>query len=204
MARNLKKTRTRKRGLRRKVNHERRIQDELRIQFNQLINGMILMFNYPGSYDKEPLILFLYKDNKLDIVHGINLNYMHEPIVQRLFNEITKLTSIEVTKDKFKKGRKFTIVNIDDPRNKNPLSPKEFYDNLIKPIIYKMSGDNIYRTYKMSKMSNMRMVNYKLDVIEKEIRSKYNIKHRDVTSSEINKSFNESDESIEAGDKDAN
>ena len=88
MARDLKSTRTRNRGVSRKINHSPRILGSEYIHMNEVVNGMILSFGYRGKniYDQKPMILFLYKDDHL--IHGINLNYLTESEVQYLFKSI--------------------------------------------------------------------------------------------------------------------
>ena len=52
-----------------------------------LYPGMIAQFKYSGDriFDKTPLIMVVYNEYGRDLVHGINLNYLPESQVQKLF-----------------------------------------------------------------------------------------------------------------------
>ena len=72
----------------RKHSHRRSIQGSQRAILKALYPGMIVNFDYRGKnvYDKSPLILLLYNENNPSgYIHGLNLNYLTEKEVQRLF-----------------------------------------------------------------------------------------------------------------------
>ena len=52
-----------------------------------LYPGMIAQFKYSGDriFDKAPLIMVVYNEYGGDLVHGVNLNYLPESQVQKLF-----------------------------------------------------------------------------------------------------------------------
>jgi hypothetical protein len=49
--------------------------------------GMIAQFKYLGDkiFDKEPLVLVIWNDKVNNNIHGINLNYLPESQIQKLF-----------------------------------------------------------------------------------------------------------------------
>ena len=71
-----------------KVDHSKSISSTKPIRgFGSAVPGDIIMFNYKGSdiYDRTPMIMILSKESK--IIHGVNLNYLKEFVVQRLLKE---------------------------------------------------------------------------------------------------------------------
>ena len=62
----------------RKLNHNRRILGRERIAKFDLTPGMFIEFNYRGKQikDGKPLVLLLGLDNKNNLMHCININYL--------------------------------------------------------------------------------------------------------------------------------
>ncbi len=189
MSRSLKQARTRNRGVSRKNSHSRRIESRKHIHDNELVNGMMVEFNYRGSniYDQIPLILFLYKDK--DLIHGINLNYLSESEVQSFFKDVIKVTDIEVGEN-FNIGKEFTMIELMDKKQKSGITSSTFYEKSVKPKLLNKK-DNCYRTYNVNKMSNLKVVNYKLDVVEKAVRNSTGLNKSDISSTELHKSITE-------------
>ena len=73
-----------------KFNHKRRIQDLQPAKARMLFPGTIVQFRYKGKgvFDKQPLVLVLWNDYRNYKIHGINLNYITEFKIKRLFKEI--------------------------------------------------------------------------------------------------------------------
>ena len=148
MARNLSKSRTRSRGLKRKISHERRIQSEKTISKNKLAPGMMITFNYSskGIYDKTPFVLFLYEDKSKKLIHCINLNYLQESVVQKLFKDISKIVPVEFSGDT-DLNKPFTGVDMtgedssgDIATNRKSTSTANMlYEKVIKPKLLNIS-----------------------------------------------------------------
>ena len=142
-------------------------------------------------FDKRPLILLLYKEyGKYDLIHGLNLNYLQGSAVQKLFcscellhkgasvysNEpIKRIVQSQMTdyddtmpyrnllKEEF---TRIKLPTYKEKRDGNPLSKSEakkqmnvLYEKVIKKVLTKR---DIYRTYTPSKISNIKVVKFKL------------------------------------------
>ena len=71
-----------------KVDHSKSIASEEPVKgIGSVRLGEILSFNYKGDnvYDRSPLVMILNKEG--NIIHGVNLNYLKEFVVQRLLTE---------------------------------------------------------------------------------------------------------------------
>ena len=71
-----------------KVNHSKNISSKEPVKgIGSVSPGEILLFNYKGDnvYDRSPLVMILNKES--NIIHGVNLNYLKEFVVQRLLTE---------------------------------------------------------------------------------------------------------------------
>ena len=71
----------------RKINHERRIISRSLVNIRRVRPGDIVEFKYTSDdiRDKNPLVFVLKKQGK--VMHGLNLNYLREFRVQKLFEE---------------------------------------------------------------------------------------------------------------------
>ena len=97
-----------------KFNHKSRILTENRILPNAILPGTVIQFNYnqTGVYDKTPLLFVIkskyttgrLKESDKDILTGVNLNYLKEYKVQKLFLETdyNKLKWYSFYKDAFR------------------------------------------------------------------------------------------------------
>jgi len=97
-----------------KFNHKSRILTENRILPNAILPGTVIQFNYnqTGVYDKTPLLFVIkskyttgrLKESDKDILTGVNLNYLKEYKVQKLFleNDYNKLKWYSFYKDAFR------------------------------------------------------------------------------------------------------
>ena len=201
---NLKKTRTRKRGVNRIYSHSDRITySKKTLQMSGLLPGQVCTFSYkiddPKNYDKQPLILFLYKDRNTNLIHGINLHYLSEKEVQFLFKSISKHTSINYGKSKNMKEHHVRIDLADKRTSKTP-SPMQLYEKVIRPLLNLSAYKNCYRTFSDRNVSgSVRLVNYKLDIIEKEFRKETDLSKGDLSSKELFKATEESEIEIQAG-----
>tara|TARA_Y100001963_G_scaffold158969_1_gene260613 strand:+ start:4003 stop:4653 length:651 start_codon:yes stop_codon:yes gene_type:complete len=215
MAKNLSKKRTRKRGLLRKISHDRRIQSKKSISKNKLAPGMMVTFSYNNTggdiYDRNPFVLFLYEDKPKKLLHCINLNYLQESVVQKLFKNISEIVPVEFSGNT-NLNKPFTGVDMTGDDSSGNISndkkasstAKVLYEKVIKPKLLNIpSTENCYRTYSIDKVSVIKVISYKLDVIEKSIRDKSDVSKGEFSSAELHKSILESGENIET-DNDEN
>ena len=84
-------------GQRRRILHTKKIKNFQKIGKKNLWPGTVIRFRYgsEGRFDVRPLILCLYVDRGKQIINGINLNYLTEFKVQRLFTFINKTIRID-------------------------------------------------------------------------------------------------------------
>jgi hypothetical protein len=165
----------------RRINHIRRVLDKKVISVSELIPGMIisLRYNSKNRFDPNPLGLYLYRDKKFNLMHFLNFNYIHESDLQNLFKNISKKVDIFIDYDVSEKG--YTRINLNkNPKSKTGVGAKVLYETIIKPKLFNVSRTkDCYRTFKIDKISSLRLINYRMDVIEERIRKDANIsKHR--------------------------
>jgi hypothetical protein len=175
--------------------HVGRIEDSKQIHINEIVNGMMVTFNYRSNTvnDRNPLVLCL--DRTDNLLSGINFNYIPDEIsIQNLFKKINRFTDIKLS-DETNVGKKYTSVALRDKRVKGGVNPEVLYENVLKDGFLKRFN-NCYRTYKTSKIGTLQAVNYKLDIMEKEIRKQTQLKSKDISKSDLHKAISEIDESI--------
>ena len=176
-----------------KHNHKQNYQGIQPGILKSLYPGMIVEFKYSGKdiFDNRPLILLLYKEyGKYDLIHGLNLNYLMESAVQKLFcscellhkgasvysNEPIKRTIQSQMGDyddtmpyRNLLKEEFTRIKLPtykEKRGGNPLSKSEAKKQmnvLYEKVIKKvLTKHDIYRTYTSSIMSSIKVVKYNL------------------------------------------
>ena len=178
-------------------NHRQNIESYQPAILKALYPGMIVQFTYVGDniFDKNTLILLLYREgvghgNSYDLVHGLNLNYLPESLVQRLFCSCENLhkgasvysnqpisrviqnhmSAFDDTKPYRNLLREdFTRIKLPtykEKRDGNPLSLSEAQRQmkmLYEKVIRKViAKHHIYRTYTQSKMKTIKVVKYRL------------------------------------------
>ena len=201
---NLKETRTRKRGINRINSHSSRIKPSKKtLSLNSMLPGQICTFAYnvddPKNYDKHPLILFLYRDKKAKLNHAINLHYLNEKGVQLLFEKISKHTSVTFGSSK-NLDEHHVKVDLSNRKSSKIPSPIQLYEKAVKPLMKLPNFKNSYRTFSESKVSgNFRIVNYKLDIIEKRIRRQTGITKGESSTSELFKGIESQDIGVTTG-----
>ena len=74
----------------RRVNHYRNILNEQPTSIRMVETGAMIRFRYrrPNITDRNPLCLYLWRDRKLKLIHSINLNYLYETKVEKLYKLI--------------------------------------------------------------------------------------------------------------------
>tara|TARA_Y100000361_G_scaffold150278_1_gene165745 strand:+ start:1842 stop:2294 length:453 start_codon:yes stop_codon:yes gene_type:complete len=140
----------------RKINHWRRVKSFQPTTFSQLEPGMVIRFRYNNNkvYDKNPLCLYLWRDRKNKLIHTINLNYMYESKVQKMFAEIDKITSVvEVKGGVHDEEHTKTLLS-----TRGSDSAKSLYDKVIKSKI--LPEYDAYRTYKINKIRSVQLIEY--------------------------------------------
>ena len=201
---NLKNTRTRKRGIGRIYSHTNRIKySKQSLSINNLLPGQICTFSYrstePKNYDNNPLILFLYLDKKTGLVHALNLHYLNESQVQNLFKSVSKVTSVDFGSSK-NLDQHHIKVELSDKNNSKTPTPQQLYDKAIKPLIGLPGYKNAYRTFSSSKINGAaKIINYRLDIVEKEVREQTELTQGELTTKELFKAVEEQDIKVKAG-----
>jgi hypothetical protein len=186
----------------RKLHHSRRIIAEHTITKSNLKPGMIVTFGYTGTgiRDNNPLVLFLETDDQRQLMHAINLNYLYENDVQVLFENISKKVSIKVHKRLGRDvlGRYQTIDRSPFIEFTKKFDPKKLYDSVIKTKLFtSRKTKNCYRTYKATKITNLKLVNYRLDIIEQEIRKQSQLSKHALSTPELYKAMEEQEVRVE-------
>ena len=177
-----------------KHNHKQSYQKTQPGKLKALYPGMIAEFVYSGDkiFDKKPLILVVYNEVYMggDLVHGINLNYLPESQVQKLFCscELLHKGASVYSKEPIKRTVQSQMGDYDDTLpNRNLL--KEEFTRIMLPTYKEKRGTNplsqseakrqmkmlyekvlkkfinkfdIYRSYKTSKMKTIKVVKYNL------------------------------------------
>ena len=159
--------------------------------------GMMLDFRYTGvnAYDKNPLVLFIYKDDsgKNTLLHGININYLYEKDVQSIFESMSKLVDLKMDySDSIISKRGYSQLQLEkNPKSLTGVTGIKLYEKIIKPKIFKIPRTrDCYRTYDIKKTS-LRLINYKFDIIEKEIREKTKLSKHKLKTNELFKNVEE-------------
>ena len=152
-----------------KYNHSSKIIGVQPAKINSLESGMIIRFKYSGKNvsDRNPLVLFIWNDGSEKNIHGLNLNYLTNYKIKNLFESFGETTIIkQVDEDETALlSEDYTRVSL-PPITKTRtgtvseaiVEMKRMYKNRVKPIL---KTDNIYRTYKIDRMSSIKVIKYK-------------------------------------------
>ena len=177
-----------------KHNHKQSYQKTQPGKLKALYPGMIVEFTYSGDniLDRNPLILVVYNEvyKGGDLVHGINLNYLPESQVQKLFCtcELLHKGASVYSKEPIRRTVQSHMGDYDDTLpNRNLL--KEEFTRIMLPTYKEKRGTNplsqseakrqmkmlyekvlkkfinkfdVYRSYKTSKMKTIKVVKYNL------------------------------------------
>tara|TARA_R100000008_G_C3551427_1_gene150627 strand:+ start:542 stop:1072 length:531 start_codon:yes stop_codon:yes gene_type:complete len=167
---------------RQKYNHNKRIQDLQPAKIKSLYPGTIVQFKYGGGniFDKKPMVLILWNDYGGNKIHGINLNYLTEFNIKKMFEEIMERGNRLVVEDQVSPDdyddnlpyrnllkdpyTRLKLPTYREDRGGNPLSKSEaikqmdrLYEKKLKKIVKK---HDIYRSYKTDKMGSAKVVTY--------------------------------------------
>jgi hypothetical protein len=175
-----------------KLNHNRRVLGKEAIAKYDLAPGMVINFNYakPNVQDNNPLVLLLGVDNESNLIHCINFNYLYEADVQHLFESISKRVNVEVGDVSAKMKSAITDGNVAHINYSIKVNPYKLYELVIKPtLLVKPKTKNCYRTYKISNIRNLSLVNYRFNIIEEQVRKDARITNYALKSAELFKAL---------------
>jgi len=153
-------------------NHKSKIKGIQPAKLQSLEPGMLITFRYNAKdiMDKNPLIIFLYRDVNHNLIDGLNLNYLTDYKVSRMFEKFNDILGVgEVDEeDNNLLNEDYTLINLPSYKRAlggNPLSKaesiakmKRLYEQVLKPKVLKT--DNIYRSYKISNVRTLKVVRY--------------------------------------------
>ena len=112
----------------RKINHKKRILSTKSVSLSRVEFPNIIEFTYDSKSDKNPLVFVLKIKNK--ILNGINMNYLKDADVNKLFLEDNEknLKNCSVYKESFrtystKKIKSLQLVNFATTDSKKPKQP---------------------------------------------------------------------------------
>ena len=144
----------------RKHNHIKKILRETKIPEKSILPGMIIRFEYTkkGVFDVRPVILVL--DIEGDKIYGINLNYLNEYQVQRMFSIIQSLIPV-VEENILKLKKPYYRLQLSSRLRPSAISGKNVYDRIKGKIEFK----NAFRTYSFRVLNSPKLVDYDLDVV---------------------------------------
>jgi len=180
-----------------RYNHERRILSRAYSPIKAVEPGMFIEFRYniPKTSDPKPFVFVLWNDDlyksgsKHYLIHGINLNYLNEHLIKKIFSKIMEgsnrsneelnipyneepMTINPNAGDSNKNLIKKPITKIDLPYAGNIKGGRKLsmsdsqrqldllYEKQIKPFVKNM---DIYRTYRIDKMKSIKAVKYNME-----------------------------------------
>tara|TARA_Y100000296_G_scaffold74329_1_gene92824 strand:+ start:629 stop:1156 length:528 start_codon:yes stop_codon:yes gene_type:complete len=139
-----------------------------------ILPGMIIWFSYTEKdiTDPEPIILALWLDYKgrkggSNLLHGINLNYLRSGEIKGLFSILESRFDVSVVEDEpgGLTDIPYTRVALPGDFNKRPTAADK---QKLKIALYERSLKDkfgylgiSFRSYKLKKMKNIRLVNFK-------------------------------------------
>ncbi|MBC8427925.1 MAG: hypothetical protein H8D94_00480 [Candidatus Pelagibacter sp.] len=146
---------------RKKYNHIKSILKETKISERSILPGMIVRFEYTkkGVFDVRPLVLVLSTDVN-ETFDGINLNYMNETDLQRMFTVIQSLTPV-IEENILRLEDPYTRLQLSNRLRPSSISGKNVYDRIKARSVWK----NAFRTYSFKVSTSPKLVDYDLDVV---------------------------------------
>ena len=114
-----------------KIDHSKKILLEQTIQEKVAMPGMIVRFAYNNKkvYDRRPL-LFVFQNDK-NLLHGINLNYLNESIVQKFFKWAQAI--VPAMEENVAKLRDpYFRIQLSDRRKPSPVGAQLLYTSVMK------------------------------------------------------------------------
>jgi len=146
-----------------RYNNRKIISTQQTIPINKLLPGMIVTFNYAeaGVTDPRPVFLFLHNENNL--LEGLNINYINPTKVKKLFQVIEfKKGKVDEQENLMKLKESYFRILISSKKKRTPMTTKRFYGSVItSDDVFK----NSYRSYKVGKLSSLKIANIYLDLV---------------------------------------
>ena len=141
-----------------------------------ILPGMIIWFSYNEKdiNDPEPIILALWQDYKgrgggNNLLHGINLNYLRPTEIKELFVMLEQRFTISVVGEEGDTSGltdiPYTRVALPGDFDKRPTAADKsklkiaLYERSLKDKFRQLGIS--FRSYKLKKMKNIRLVNFK-------------------------------------------
>jgi len=146
-----------------RYNNRKLISTQQTIPINKLLPGMIVTFNYAeaGVTDPRPVLLFLHNENNL--LEGLNINYINPTKVKKLFQVIEfKKGKLDEQENLMKLKESYFRILISSKKKRTPMTTKRFYGSVItSDDVFK----NSYRSYKVGKLTALKVANIHLDLV---------------------------------------
>ena len=147
-----------------KVNHRKKFLSIQVGKIGSLVPGLFLWFTYKSKkrFDKRPFILFLHKDDEKKVIHGLNLNYVKDSLLQTFFKLLNKTVNIKIEETvKFIKDP-YLRVELKGKRAPQGKPVKQVYNTVIRRFLKK---HDCYRTYRISDIKGLKIINFDLETV---------------------------------------
>jgi hypothetical protein len=153
-----------------RFHHTKDIKETQSATIKSIIPGMILTFRYEGKnvFDKYPLILFLYRDPKKNLIDGLNLNYLSDYRFKQFFEDFKDRTKVSTRDEETSNllGEDYTFISIPPipqvsrtaSRSERKVEMKRMYDKFIAKR-GKANLNKIYRSYSVKNIKSLKVVN---------------------------------------------
>ena len=151
--------------------HKNRVKGSQPALIKAIYPGMIIGFKYRKKkvFDDSPILLVLYRDYYKDLMHGINLNYLKSGEIEGLFSILEKRFDVSVVGEEGDTSGltdiPYTRVALPGDFNKRPTAADKqklkiaLYERSLKDKFRQLGVS--FRSYKIRKMANIRLVNFK-------------------------------------------
>ena len=147
-----------------RYNNRNIIKSEQKLSLGKLLPGMIVTFNYSeeGVTDPRPILLFLHREKGKNLLEGLNLIYINQSKVKKLFQVIDFKKGETGVENLIALQEDYFRIKIANPKGRSALRAKRFYSNIIL-------ADNVfkqaYRSYKTTKLSALKVTNINEDML---------------------------------------
>jgi len=151
-------------GRQHKISHAKKVLGEQTIQEKKILPGMVVRFAYnrPKVYDRRPMVFVFQVTNGL--IHGMNLNYLHESRVQKFVQQSQALTPM-IYENVLKLKEEYPRLQLSTSRKASAVDGKLLYTSIMPRDTYYVKA---YRTYKLSSAASMKLVSYDWDTITRD------------------------------------
>ena len=132
----------------------------------KLLPGMVVTFNYSeqGVTDPRPILLFLHKDPDTKNIEGLNFNYLSPTKLKKLF-QVTdfKKTEVKEAESIIRLKEEYFRIQISTPKKRSAMTTKRFYSDVISADKFFKEA---YRSYKLSKLTSIKVTQINLEFIK--------------------------------------